>query len=446
MKRSLLILLFSAISLFKGISQNTFIDSIKIKLLAYAKEDTQKVGLLLNLGRQYILQGDFDSAHATVKRAEDISQKETTVSDPVKRQRSIIFTYYGLIAFNQGNYPEALKNYFLSLKLREELNDKKGIAATYHNMGNVYYSQENREEAMKCYQSSLKIKRGLGDTMDSHYSHTINNLGNFYEHKKEYAQARKYYELAFNISKKLDDAQGIISGYCNLGNLLIFEDKYEESISYYMSALKIAEEAGDKQSIGAIYNSLGNLYLKLGRFPLSMQCLHKGLALATEIGSLSDEMTSYDYLTDLTDSLGDYKASLKYYKLLTAAKDSLNNEENTRKSVRLEMNYEFEKKETATKQEQEKKEAIAKTESRKQQIILWSVCGILLLVIGFAVFAYRSFLQKRKANDEILHQKNIIEEKQKEILDSINYARRIQMAQLPSELYISRTFTRLLKN
>ncbi|MFI5142288.1 MAG: PP2C family protein-serine/threonine phosphatase, partial [Bacteroidia bacterium] len=63
--------------------------------------------------------------------------------------------------------------------------------------------------------------------------------------------------------------------------------------------------------------------------------------------------------------------------------------------------------------------------------------GILLLVFGFAVFAYRSYLQKQKANVEITHQKEVIEEKQKEILDSIHYAKRIQRAVITSDNYIA---------
>ena len=102
------------------------------------------------------------------------------------------------------------------------------------------------------------------------------------------------------------------------------------------------------------------------------------------------------------------------------------------------MNYQFDKKEAADKVEQEKKAAIAYAESKKQKIIIFSVCGILLLVVAFAVFAYRSFLQKKKANIEITKQKHTIEEKQKEILDSIYYARRIQRALLPSEKYIGK--------
>ncbi len=109
------------------------------------------------------------------------------------------------------------------------------------------------------------------------------------------------------------------------------------------------------------------------------------------------------------------------------------------------MQYEFDKKEAATKLEQEKKEVIALAERKKQTIILWSICGILVLVIAFAIFAYRSYKHKQKANEAITKQKELIEEKQKEILDSIRYAKRIQTALITSEKYIERNLNKINK-
>ena len=109
------------------------------------------------------------------------------------------------------------------------------------------------------------------------------------------------------------------------------------------------------------------------------------------------------------------------------------------------MNYEFDKKQAAYKLEQSKKDAIAISDRKKKQVIIWSISGVLILVIGFAVFVYRSSLQKQKDNLEITYQKHIIEEKQKEILDSIYYARRIQRALLTSEKYIERNLNKLIK-
>ena len=60
--------------------------------------------------------------------------------------------------------------------------------------------------------------------------------------------------------------------------------------------------------------------------------------------------------------------------------DSLFNEENSKKILRSEMNFEFEKKEHAAKLEQAKKDVIAKEEKQKQKIIIISVSSGLVLV------------------------------------------------------------------
>lgn len=56
---------------------------------------------------------------------------------------------------------------------------------------------------------------------------------------------------------------------------------------------------------------------------------------------------------------------------------------------------------------------------------------------------FRSLSVTRKQKQIIEHQKKFVEEKQKEILDSIYYARRIQKSLLPTEKYIEKNFIRL---
>ena len=53
---------------------------------------------------------------------------------------------------------------------------------------------------------------------------------------------------------------------------------------------------------------------------------------------------------------------------------------------------------------------------------------------------------KQKAEKKLFEQKQMIEEKQKEILDSIRYAKRIQNALLPHEKYIERNLDELNKD
>ena len=79
-----------------------------------------------------------------------------------------------------------------------------------------------------------------------------------------------------------------------------------------------------------------------------------------------------------------------------------------------------------------------------QKTILY-LAAFLVLIIAIALFiAYKGNKNKQRANTllsqqklEIEHQRELVEEKQKEILDSINYAKRIQYSLLASDKLLS---------
>jgi serine phosphatase RsbU (regulator of sigma subunit) len=87
---------------------------------------------------------------------------------------------------------------------------------------------------------------------------------------------------------------------------------------------------------------------------------------------------------------------------------------------------------------------ITESENRNQRYIIYSFIGGLVLLVILLFNMYRGYQQKKKANLEISRQKaelqlqkDIVDEKNKEILDSINYAKRLQEAILPSPKTVS---------
>jgi serine phosphatase RsbU (regulator of sigma subunit) len=116
----------------------------------------------------------------------------------------------------------------------------------------------------------------------------------------------------------------------------------------------------------------------------------------------------------------------------------------------LKTRFEVEKKETElegkAKAEQEKMQAIARIEKKKQQFIIGAFIAGLTLILIFVFFIVnrlritskqKRIIEKQKAivekqKQETEHQKLLVEAHQKEIIDSINYAKRLQMAILPT--------------
>jgi class 3 adenylate cyclase len=110
-------------------------------------------------------------------------------------------------------------------------------------------------------------------------------------------------------------------------------------------------------------------------------------------------------LSELDSAQGNYQQSLMHYKMYITARDSLYNEENTKKIVQSEMQYAFDKKESLEKKEQEKKDAVAKKELQKQKLVRNGFVGGFAVVLLFAgvFFTQRNKIKKgKKRSDELL--------------------------------------------
>jgi serine phosphatase RsbU (regulator of sigma subunit) len=217
----------------------------------------------------------------------------------------------------------------------------------------------------------------------------------------------------------------------------------------------MTKELEDKGGIASNLGNIGSIYTSLKKYKEAENYLLQALAIADSIVILKEKMHFEISLSELYSQTGKDKKAFEHFKNYIEARDTLINQDKSREI----MNFEFAKKEAATKAEQEKKDVLAAAESRKQKIIIWSVISGLLLVIFFTGFIFRSLRITRKQkniiesqkikvdetneelhkqNEEILaqrneieNQKHLIEVHQKEIVDSITYAKRIQDAILP---------------
>ena len=77
------------------------------------------------------------------------------------------------------------------------------------------------------------------------------------------------------------------------------------------------------------------------------------------------------------------------------------------------------------------------------KLIVQIALGIVLAVVIIVLIVFKTLRTTRKQKQIIERQKELVEEKQKEILDSIRYAKRIQEALLTSQSYIERNLQRL---
>lgn len=418
--------------------QSPKIDSLRT-MVATGPDDTLKVKKLNSLVWQLKNAGEYQEAFKYAAQSKDLAEKLK-----FKRGLADMHLNLGVLYKHTGNYPLSLESFLTSLRHYEELKSNRSISDVLSNIGNLYHIQANYEKALEYQHKALKIREEIQAASDKRtnklaIANSLGNIGIIYTDMRQTKIAKTYHTRALNLLKEAGGSPiGEANALNNMASCLHTEDSLEKALKYYKEAYQIYKEEDFLAGVGTSLGNIANVYVSLGKNREAEESALKSLAVVKEIGDLDGVKETSFCLSRVYEQSGNHPKALAYYKKYIAARDSLLNEENTKRTVKLEMNYEFEKKQAAARLEQEKKEAVAVSEKKRQKIILISVSLLGICILAFALFAYRSYLQKKKANTEITKQKELIEEKQKEIVDSIHYAKRIQTALMPHEKYIAR--------
>jgi class 3 adenylate cyclase len=333
-----------------------------------------------NIADAYLAQGDYLKALEYHLKALDINKrlnnKKAVAGDLIS---------LGSICYAQGNYSRALEYFLNSLRVNEELRNKNGIVNSTNNIGGVYYAQVDYPRALKYYLWALKISEEMG------YKNAVTtyNIASCYREQKDYIKALEFFSKALKLNQEIENKSGIAANTSGIGSVYAARGDYPTALEYYFKALKINGELGNKNSVANNSDDIGSAYLQQGKLPEAEQYLTTALQMATAMGMLEEARISNENLSALYEKKSDYPKALSHYKHFVTLKDSLNNDEVKKKTLRLQMSYDFskrvdsikadrEKKEmqlqkeiqlAALKAEYDKKQALAKTERERAQLV-----------------------------------------------------------------------------
>jgi len=455
MRRVFFVLFFITLLPFWLRSQSASIDSLQ-KIVNEGRKDTAKVNALIALTKELLNAAEYERADQTATEIIELAQKTN-----FQKARALGHNFKGTLYRAQGKYNESLKEYLAALKIRESISDSFGIANAYNNIGLLYWGMEKYDLALDYHVKALRLRENLGDSDVIAASHV--NLGMTYykqgmkEAPKNPAYAQDFlqsalvsYQKALGYFDRKQALQSMAACYNNMAN--VFADKaslasdkeketkakfYALSIDNYFKAWQVLEKAGDKQSVVITLNNIAYIYREQADHAKAAEYANRSLLLAKEIGARNEMQEVYLNLAEIASETRDFEKAYQYHRLYSLTKDSLLNEESNKQVVEMQTKYESEKKD---------KELLKKDAETKQAALQrnYFIGGFVLMLL-LAFFIFRGYRQKQKANVEISHQKHLVEEKQKEILDSIHYAKRIQRSLLTNEKYIQRNLQRLRK-
>lgn len=349
----------------------------------------------------------------------------------------------GFINNDLGDIAKALEYHHKSLRLREEIADKPGIALSLNNIGYVYNSQGDAVKALEYHHKSMQIRKELNDQIGVAYS--LNNIGSIYKDQGLTSKALNYFEEALKIGEQTSDKIGIGNSLNNIGDIYKIQGNNKLALDYFQKSLSVRQKAGDNRGIAISLGNVADQMLKTGNVQMALDHANQGMKLSKKLGFPQLIKYSANILKLIFQKQNKYKEAFEMYELEVKMRDSIHNEETQKAAVRKQLQYVYETQARELRNGQDKKDIIAKEElKQKEKERNYFIIGFALVII-LAIFIFRSYRQKQKANITISRQKHEVEESRKEILDSIRYAKRIQKAHMPSEKYIDKNINRLQK-
>jgi tetratricopeptide (TPR) repeat protein len=443
------------------------------------QHDTCRLDAMYTISWEGFLFSEPDSALTLARMQFDFAKK---VGD--KYYMAIALNTIGVYHYFMDELQLAEENYLHALQLREEINDKKGIAGITGNLGLIYSSQGNNKKAIEFYLKSMKMQQEVGNSLG--VANALNNIGNLYASINELDEAIVYYRKCFPIYDALNDEPGRGSTYNNIGGMYLDKNMPDTAIVYFEKALAIRLQTKEVKGIGQTLNNLGFAYFRKKDYEMAEQYFIQSLEQRQSIGDNSGMASTYKNLANLYNELHKYSQAAgfgllakKYaeetghvieirdaYESLYASysklgkhqlalqaleqyilfKDSIFNEENKWEIIQRSFAYDQEIKDAADSVKLAEEEKLRQVENSRKDAELrtsrnYQIISLvaLLFISSVTVYIYNRLRLIRKQKQlieqqkkEVEQQKAIVDEKNQEISDSILYAKHIQSAIFPT--------------
>ena len=372
--------------------------------------------------------------------------------------------YYALTdyyIYNATDKAIRLANEFLVLG---EKHDSTGIIEySYQILGEAYFFQEKYDNSLDYFKRYLDTQ--IETENERGISRAYNNMGIVYRALDDYPKAISCYEKSLGINKKLNDKNGLSSSYNNLGVLHEYLNLFAQARDLYQQSLDIEIELMDQEGISTSLLNLGGVHLKLKNYYTAIKYCNKSISICDSLNYNHTLEINYEILYKIYKETNDVTNALRYFENFQELRNNRINEEANTQIAELEIKYQSDKK-------QQEIDLLSKQKRQKHILNIIGFLGLtvffILLIILFIINRLRRKNNKvlRLSNIEVLQQKEEIEaqrdeieaqrdeikrqidlselqtnkilKQNKDITDSIEYAKHIQIALFPDKITLQK--------
>ncbi|MDF1673361.1 MAG: SpoIIE family protein phosphatase [Vicingaceae bacterium] len=364
-----------------------------LEIVAYLEKDTSRINSIFLLDSLYRLKaygfGNMNNRSATLSAHLSRLRVLSTIEENTKAHYGAYFEVAGVL-INQDNSDLAKTYYYKCYEIAKKLENKTPLAEILMTIADYQIQEGKLDSAIINLNTSKEIFSKI-DRLKFILGSIDLSLAKIYKKKGQDEEVLKKVESALKYADTISYVEFNILTFLKAGKLYLEYNKYDKAIKN----LEIAERLGVENNkffyLPGIYKSLAKAYEK------------------------RNVTKAYNYLW-------------KYNEL----NDSVINEANNKTVTELKFKYEDEKKQLQISN-LEKDKAIAETASAKKSQFIKTISIALALVLLLLTFLVFLIKKVKKANTLVNIQKNKVEERNKEINDSIQYAKRIQESIIPEK-------------
>ena len=350
----------------------------------------------------------------------------------------------------KGLSQKAIDACIQTLKIYEKYDDKSGRANVLNVIGNIYIQLKHYDKAEKNLLKALELSKEIDSPFDEATSKST--LGEMYFDQSRFLEALPFYRRAFEIDTVNRDTLGIGYSSFALGKTYVKLDSLDKGIEFLNNSLALSHILQDKDLRAHANALLGEAYAEKGAFDRAMNFHMKSLKLAEEINAYPILSFINENIAAYYEKLGRPQIALRYYKEFMKYESLLKQEENAKQIAEVDAIYDIAQKEKQiellTKENQ-----IQVLEAKQRELANRGLLAAIFFSLVLAGILFSRNRLKNKANkilekqkdainkqkseierqrDDIQQKSQALSEFNKQITDSIEYARLIQLSLLPA--------------
>lgn len=317
------------------LAQNRRIDSLKT-VLKVLRQDSNRVKTLVLLcdAQSYV---NYDAIPETANQILALSEK---IDYPLGTAKA--YTFLGVYSDRTGKSYLGIDYFLKALRIYEQLQNKRLIAACYNNIGVIYLTQEDNTEAYNYFDKALDVWTALN--YKSGIARALNNIAIISEREGKDSLALEYYNRSLKLNEELRSESSVCIALNSIGKIYLRRNQLNEAFAYQQRALQAAKKAGATTRYAVIYLTISEIYLEQHKYKETLETAQLALQYARQVNAKEEVANSYKLMSKVYEASNDFRKAFAYQKLYMSLNDSLRRSENKNAIERFRNNYEMEKK------------------------------------------------------------------------------------------------------